>query len=373
MFSSPLFKKILRWVGYSLLSMLTFYFVFNLLMDWDLLKERIETELENSTGYQVKISDISLGLSSIKMNDVLLREENSPEDKKRKIISIDMARVDASIFDLLQKNHNFSLELKVFGGDVHFNYNKEDDNKNFSFELEKLKLSKLPWIQNAISLPIQGRISVEGQIELGKYKWRKANGEINVTFYDTILGDGKTKVSSSFLKPPKGKAGANFFKEGFPLPPLNLGSKFSWTIKIEEGAAEVKDFSTMSEDGEMELVGNIKFREPVKLSNVNMYLKFKFSEKTKEKHDALQVMDLSLQKKGKRTDGYLGMSISGKLTRLRFKPRRRGLIDYGKYKKNGLSRGPSSRPRTPRPPRNRRTRRKNSKNRKPPNRRQPKK
>ncbi|MDA3864025.1 MAG: type II secretion system protein GspN [Deltaproteobacteria bacterium] len=368
MFSTPLFKKILRWVGYSLLSMLTFYFVFNLLMDWDLLKERIETELENSTGYQVKISDISLGLSSIKMNDVLLREDNPPEDKKRKIISIDTVSLDASIFDLLQKKQSFSLKLEVFGGDVYFSYNKEDETQKFNFELEKLKLSKLPWVQSAISLPIQGRISVDGHIELGKYKWRKANGEINVTFYDTIIGDGKTKVSSAFLKPPKGKPGANFFKEGFPLPPLNLGSKFSWTIKIEKGTAEVKDFTTISEDGEMELVGNIKFREPVKLSNVNMYLKFKFSEKTKAKHDALQVMDLSLQKKGKRTDGYLGMSISGKLTRLKFKPRRRGLIDYGKYKKNGLSRGPYRGPSSRIP---RRTRRGNI--RKPPNNPRPKK
>ncbi len=328
MTGNTLKERLIRGAIYSLAGTVTFFVALNFFMNWDLVKNRIAHELERLSGYDVTIGDVSFGFSGITMQDVVMVSRPEKDGEKPSRFKISSLAVRANPFSLMGSDKDVGFSMKTLGGSISGNFSKDGDMKTFKMQLEDISIAKVPFLMSAISLPVKGTISMDGHVSLDRHGWRKSNGEFNVTLRRMVVGDGKTKVKAKFLMPPKNKGQAKFQEDGFPLPPLSLGEKFAWTVSIKNGKAEVKDFVTKSKDGELELVGHIKFRDPVKLSMTEMYIKFKFSDEAKKKHDSLEVFELSLQRRGKRADGYFGMSISGQLSALRFLPRKTGIIDY---------------------------------------------
>ena len=294
MTDNSLRSRLIRWLIYSFVGSITFFITFNLVMDWDLIKQKVAKELEKMSGYDVAVGDVGFGFSSIKISDIVMVSRPMTKGEKPSRFKISSLEIKSNLIKLIKGNKNVEFKMEALGGTTSGSFSKKDGNKKFQLEMENINIKKIPWIASAISLPIKGKISLDGNVELDKYGWRKANGEFNITFRKIIVGDGKTKVKAKFLQPPKNKGQARFQKDGFPLPPLSLGNKFSWTVTIKNGKAEIKDFATQSKDGEAELVGHIKFRDPMKLSMVEMYMKFKFSEESKKNDDTLQVFELSL-------------------------------------------------------------------------------
>ncbi|MBU1240727.1 type II secretion system protein GspN [Myxococcota bacterium] len=328
MTGNSLKERLIRWVIYSVVGAVTFFVSLNLFMNWDLVKEKIVRELERMTGYDVSIADVSFGFSGIEMKEVVMvsRPEKDGEKPSRFVIS--SLAINASPLSLMKSDKDIGFSMNTLGGSISGRFSKDADKKKFKLQMDDIQIAKIPFLKNAISMPVKGKISMDGYVELDRHGWRKSNGEFNFGFHRMVVGDGKTKVKAKFLMPPKNKGQAKFQEDGFPLPPLSLGEKFAWTVTLKNGKAELKDFVTKSKDGEMELVGHIKFRDPIKLSMAEMYIKFKFSDEAKKKHDSLEVFELSLQRRGKRADGSFGMSISGQLAALRFLPRKTGIIDY---------------------------------------------
>jgi type II secretion system protein N len=340
MTGTTLKDKFLRWLLYSIVGSLTFYLTFTIMMDWEIVKARVVLEMEKLSGYDVAVGEVSFGFSSIKIEDIVLVDRVAEEGGRKSRFLVSRMEIKSNPISLMKGEKSIAFDLDTLGGNIAGSFEKTEFGKIVELELENIRINKVPFIASAITLPLKGKISMDGKVELGRHGWRKANGEFNITMKNIIVGNGKTKVKASFLQPPKTKGQAQFQKEGFPLPPLNLGDSFSWTVTIKNGKAEINDFVTSSKDGEAELVGHIKFRDPMRLSMAEMYLKFKFAEEAKKKSDTLEVFELSLVKRGKRQDGYMGLSISGQLGKLRFIPRKSGIIDRKNRNKgkNGKSR-----------------------------------
>ncbi len=318
--------RVLRWFLYSVVGGATFFFSLNFFMDWELVKERVSSQMAKMTGYDVAIGEMRFGLAGITMEDVVLVSPPKKGEKQTRFMVASLS-LKTSILDFIDGKKNVEFEAEALGGRVSGAYRESEQERTFSLDLNNVRISKLPMVRSAVSLPMKGRISMDGHVELGRHGWRKANGEFNITLKRVIVGDGKTTVKATFLMPPKTAGQATFQKDGFPLPPLSLGKQFSWSVEIKNGKAEIKDFVTSSKDGEAELVGTLKFRDPMRLSMADMYMKFKFSKEALERSDALEMLELSLKRRGKRSDGSFGLSVNGQIARLRFRPSRTGLID----------------------------------------------
>jgi len=323
--------------GYSLLGSLAFYVAFSFFMDWDLVKQRVASELGKATGYDVKLAAVDLsGLSGLNISGITLTEKTPKTAQSPTVIRIEELKINASLFSLLGDTRTFSFDARMLGGRIAGNVDVQKKSRKLTLSLENVKVDKIPGISSAITLPLTGRLTATGTLDIPPEGMRLADGDFEISCKTCVMGDGKAKVKAAFVATPNNPASAAWAKEGFTLPPLQLG-KFSGSVEIKKGKASFKDISAKSPDGEAELSGFITFRNPIKTSNTNLYFKFQFSEAVKKVQPNLEGIELSLQAKGKRSDGFFGISMTGPLGAMRFLPAKTGVKDFAKSgpEKNG--------------------------------------
>jgi len=317
-------------MGYSLLGSLAFYTAFSFFMDWELVKSRVASELGKATGYDVKLASVELsGLSGLTISGITLTEKSPKNPEEPSVIRIEALDLKANVFSMMGSNPSFSFDATMLGGKIAGKVDVGKTSRKLKLELENVKVDKIPGIGSAITLPMTGRLSATGSLEMPPEGMRLADGDFQISCKNCIMGDGKAKVKAAFVATPNNPASAAWAKEGFTLPPLSLG-KFSGGVEIKKGKASFKDISAKSVDGEAELSGFITFRTPIKTSTTNLYFKFQFSEEVKKKHPNLEGIELSLQAKGKRSDGFYGLSMTGQLGAMRFLPAKTGVKDFAK-------------------------------------------
>jgi len=317
-------------LGYSLLGSLAFFFAFNFFMDWELVKGRVTAELDRATGYDVKLASVELsGFSGLRLSGITLTEKQPKPSESPSVIRIESLKLSASLFSLLGDTRTFSFDAQMLGGRIAGDVDVKKTSRRLKLAVENVRVDKIPGIGSAITLPMTGRLNATGSLDMPPEGMRLADGDFNISCKSCVVGDGKAKVKAAFVQAPNNPGSAAWAKEGFTLPPLSLG-QFSGGVEIKKGKASFKDIGAKSADGEAELSGFITFRDPVKTSNTNLYFRFKFSDEVKKTHPNLEGIELSLQAKGKRSDGFFGLSMTGLLGSMRFLPAKTGVKDFSR-------------------------------------------
>lgn len=323
--------------GYWLLGSLAFYTAFSFFMDWDLVKQRVAAELGKATGYDVKLSSVELaGLSGLTISGVTLTEKTPKNPQQPTVILIEELEIKANLFSLLGETRSFSFDAQMLGGRIAGDVDVQNTSRKLKLQLENVKVDRIPGIGSAITLPMTGRLSASGTLDMPPEGMRSADGDFQISCKACVMGDGKAKVKIAFAATPNNPASAAWAKEGFTLPSLSLG-KFSGSVEIKKGKASFKEIAAKSTDGEAELSGFITFRTPIKVSTTNLYFRFQFSDEAKKMNPNLEGIELSLQAKGKRSDGFYGLSMTGQLGAMKFLPAKTGVKDFAKTipEKNG--------------------------------------
>jgi type II secretion system protein N len=319
---SNMLSRLKMWFLYSLFGSLIFSLSFWFFMDWELLRIRAQLEMSKASGYDVTIGDIDIGFSGVTLNDLKMVSVSTKEGEKPTRFLIDYFTINSGMWGLIQGEKIIDFKMATLGGTISGKFNFEDTDKKFEIDIKNIRTSKIPWIASAINLPIKGRLFADGKLTYPKQGWRKAIGEFNVKCKKCVLGDGIQKVKFTFIKNKKNPAQEKWAKKGVTLPPVSMG-KFTGTVSIKQGKAVFEEFLALSNDGEAELTGDIRLRDPFKFSKANLYFKFKFSDEIKKTHETLEGIELSLMK-GKRPDGYFGLSISRQIKNLKFLPSKFG-------------------------------------------------
>ncbi len=325
-------RKLLERAGivilFSILGGLAFYFSFSFFMDWDLLKERVKREIDRSSGYQVEIGTVELsGLSGLRIHELVLTDRQPKNPEKPEKIRIQKLDVRAGLFSLFGKKKKVNFEAAMLGGKITGDMALGKNSREVRVDIQSVKVDLIPGMDTAITLPLTGRLTASGNLIMPREGLKGADGDFTIACRYCVMGDGEAKVKAKFIAVPNNPASAAWAKEGFTLPPLELG-RFSGKMEIRKGRATFKEFIAKSDHGEAELSGNITFRDPVKTSNAAMYFKFKFSEEVKKEHPNLEGIEISLQAKGKRSDSFYGIQMTGMLGSMRFIPAKTGVRDF---------------------------------------------
>lgn len=317
-------------LGYSLLGSLAFYLAFNSFMEWDLVRRRVADELGRATGYDVKLSAVSLsGFSGVELTGLVLEEKNPKDPEKPTRIKASSLKLDLGFFGILSGRREVAFDADALGGRIAGRFVEEKKKRRIDLNIESIRVDQIPGMSSAITLPLTGRLDARGYLELPPDGLKSADGKIKLECKKCVMGDGKAKVKASFVATPNNPGSAAWAKEGFTLPPLSLG-KFAGEVEIKKGKATFRDIAADSADGEAELSGYITFRTPMKYSVTNLYFRFKFSDDVKKRHPNLEGIELSLAARGKRADGSFGISMTGQLGSMRFLPSRTGVKDFAR-------------------------------------------
>jgi type II secretion system protein N len=239
-----------------------------------------------------------------------IRVSTRPTTGKPTRFIVDSARVTVSPFSLLGSSRSLHVSMDAFGGRIDLDQNGYPGGKRGPFHQEvrvrDLNLKEVPGIREAINLPVTGTLRGELELHTTTGRLADANGSLSFACESCVIGDGKTPLKVE---------GNPFLAGGLTLPRVRLGD-MGGHVKIEKGTAKLQGVEARSPDGEVALEGEIALRDPVALSTVNAYLRFKLSEPFLKTAENVRTILQMAAAAGKRPDGWYGMRLGGSLARM---------------------------------------------------------
>lgn len=242
----------------------------------------------------------------VKLEDV--RVANRPTDgTKPGHFVIDSARITTKPWKNLMGGLAYGIKAEAFGGDLVLAVEADKEKGEGSASINEINLAELPGIKESIGLPLAGTISAQIEMLLPKLHAVEADGRIEISCSDCSVGDGKAK-----LKVPSNP----LLAEGLTMPKLRFGD-LEGTIVFTKGNGQIEGLHSKSPDIELDIDGTVRLADPVEMSQVDLYIKFKLSDKLVKSNDKFQLLLQFAEMQGKRSDGFFGFRMQGSPRRLR--------------------------------------------------------
>ncbi|MEP7121769.1 MAG: type II secretion system protein GspN [Byssovorax sp.] len=235
---------------------------------------------------------------------------------KETVIVVDEGHVRVRIFPLLIGRVRVDFWASTMGGEIRGVVPVGGSGGDVELELTKVELGKIEPLTQALGLPLKG--TATGKLALSSVdgKFSKADGSLNLTIEDILVGDGKTKIQGII-----------------ELPAARVGT-LTLTAEAKEGVLKVTKLAAQGADVELIGDGRITTKEPWNESQADLYLRFKFTDAYRMKSDTTKTllgdptsplpglieMQVPKMKKAKRADGFFGWHMHGALKNPKFDP-----------------------------------------------------
>jgi hypothetical protein len=150
-------------------------------------------------------------------------------------------------------------------------------------------------------MPFAGHLALDAELASDTGKNADLHGQASFTCSSCVAGDGKTpfKVASN-----------PFLAGGLTLPKLRLGDLVGH-VAVDKGTAKLEGVEAKSPDGELTLEGEVVLRDPLNLSSLNLYLRFKLNPPFLKAAPTIEPVLQMAGSAGKRPDGFFGLRIFG--------------------------------------------------------------
>lgn len=268
--------------------------------------EFIEATMSNM-GYDVEVGATrSVFGIGVKLQDVRVATRPTDGSKPSHFV-IDNARITTSPLKNLMGGLAYNIKAEVFGGDIAIDIEADEKQGEGTVAVNEVNLADLPGVKESIGLPLAGTVSSEVQLLLPKLRAAQADGRLEITCSECSVGDGKAKLRV---------ASNPMLSEGLTMPKLRLGD-LKGTIVFEKGNGQIESLRSKSPDIELDIDGTIRLADPVDLSQLDLYVKFKLSDKLVKSSDKFELLLQFAETQGKRSDGFFGFRLQGSPRRLR--------------------------------------------------------
>ena len=300
-------RRLAKWVGYPLFGFFVFLTTLFATLPRERIKERIESLAATATGAEVTIGDLGLTLFTgpgVTLTNVIVKTRApTPSDKPARWV-IDDATVHAGILDAVRGRADLSFDAHFAGGSLEGQLRANPDETMVKVDLAEILLQRLPGIAQALTLPVEGSLTVKGDVTAPMPHPAQALGRVDLSCDKCVIGDGKAKISVQ---------GDPMLSQGITFPRLQLGT-VKGAIVVEKGRATFKDVRAHSADVDLELDGYIELRDDLRASQLHLYLRFRPSPELVKREPTMDLLQNMLGTLARRSDGYIGFSITGALS-----------------------------------------------------------
>jgi type II secretion system protein N len=221
------------------------------------------------------------------------------------------------ILPLLIGRVRLDFWANAFGGEIKGTVPVGDSKGDVDVVLDKVELSKIEPVAQAIGVPIRGTVTGKVALSPGDGgKFSKANGSVELTIEGASVSDGKTKLAGLI-----------------ELPQAKLGT-ITFTGEAKDGLLKVSKLAANGPDLELAGDGKVTLKESPGDSIADLFVRFKFTDAYRGKNATTKsllgepgsttpgIIDMQVpqMKKAKRPDGFFGWHIYGPLKKLKFDP-----------------------------------------------------
>jgi type II secretion system protein N len=310
----PRLRQALRYAGYPAFALAVALSTLFATLPRDRIKDKLESTLSadpmsgtpGALGMEVSIGDLGLTLftgAGLSGKNIVLRSRPVRTGEKPARYVIDDATVHVGLFGLLFNRPSYSFKAHLLSGTVRGALGLSPAEQDIDIDADGLVLTNLPALQDALGLPVQGTLS--GKIDAVAPKSLAANlsGTVELAIDELVIGDGKAKLSVP---------GDPFLSQGVTFPKLRLG-RLAGKVVMDKGHARLENIAAHSPDVDITLDGYIELRDPLSMSQLHGYLKFRPSEALLKREPTVALVTGAIAANAKRADGYYGFQLSGPL------------------------------------------------------------
>lgn len=271
-------RRVLKWVGYAALAVVTFVFALQLTFPYERVRDRIVEAL--SSKYDVTIAGVERGLlpGRVYFSNVTLRTRAEKPDDVVNTLFVQRLQVDLGLFALIGQTASVDLDATVGAGHLAGNISLSKSGTSVNLVGSNLPSQSLP-MREVIGLPMSGLLQLSISLDLPTEKskagrtvqsWSKAAGAIQFSCASCVFGDGKTKIKPK-LKNSRSQA---FAGDGIEFGKVNVTTLLA-RVEIGDGKLALKKFEMKSPDGEVHVTYEMGLVDSFADSTVTGCLRFK--------------------------------------------------------------------------------------------------
>jgi len=304
--SPELKQKLKRAAIFGGAGLVAYAFSLMVFFPYDRAKEMAQA-MAAAQGWDMTIADVgptwNLGL---RFSGIRMASRNEKPGAKVVRFTIEEARVALGLATFFGSGSDLKVSLDAFGGRIDFATTQAGSKSKpgpfrLALKIENVNLEDVPGIRESINMPFAGHLALDADLASDTGKNADLHGQASFTCASCVAGDGKTpfKVASN-----------PFLAGGLTLPKLRLGDLVGH-VAVDKGTAKLEGVEAKSPDGELTLEGEVVLRDPLNLSSLNLYLRFKLNPPFLKAAPTIEPVLQMAGSAGKRSDGFFGLRIFG--------------------------------------------------------------
>ena len=295
----PVLNKLLLPVA----GVLAFGLFLLLTFPYDALARRLEVEAERN-GAEMSIGSLGpAGFGGVRAKDVKLHFSPAPGGEALPDLHFERMEVSPDLFALLLRRTSFGFALAGYGGTARGHVALSNDPKQPGLSSLRLDARDI----DLQMLPLKDLAGVE------------ASGKLQIKADLASLAPAETSAGAVTLS-LEGASVTGGTVQGFPLPKTALG-RVDGNIVVEKGIARLERTQARGGDIDADADGNVSLRPLLTLSQADLHLRFRPSEKWLN-DNAMIKGAMGLIQNARQGDGSFVYSFSGPLARMTPRPGR---------------------------------------------------
>ena len=267
----------------------------------DKLKERLKEQVKSKSKDEAKTEAAADDKGKEKP------EEGDAEEEKREGTYVDSVAIRPAILSFLTGSKGVIFVVDIYGGDIDgkVTFGKKT---TIDIDIDDIDVREISFLENLIGLPFIGEVN--GKVDL-EYTGKTASdmeGTVELEIDELRIGDKDSKLDLS-------KAGGGIIKGAIKFEPVEVGD-LVLEMEGEEGRLKITKMEAASKHIEIMGGGDVRIAQPIGLSSMNLYVKFKFLDEYVQSSAMTKSVFSTLDRitkfrQAKRTDGFWGFAIRG--------------------------------------------------------------
>jgi type II secretion system protein N len=270
---------------------------------YDVLARRIEIEAQRA-GAEVTLGSVGPGgLAAVRARDVRVRISPAVGATAWPELRFDRAVVSPDMFAMLLRRTSFGFSVQGYGGSARGHVALSSDPRlpgvsSFRVDASDVDLAAFP-LREMAGLSASGKLRVKADLP-ALLPVEVARGTLSLGLEEAAVTGGAVM--------------------GFSLPRTTLG-RVEGSVNVDKGIARVDKTDARGGDVEADLDGSINLRPLLSLSQADLHLRFRPSDRWLNENAAIKGM-IGLIQNARQGDGSYAFTFSGPLSRLQPHPGR---------------------------------------------------
>lgn len=253
----------LKIAGFVVLGLIAFVFSLQLTFDYQRVADKYLVE-GLASKYYVTLGKVERGImpGKFSISKVVLESRTTKPDEVPQRIELKNVEADVGVLGLIGGNLDVDFAASIGKGTLTGTVKMAFNGSSFSFSATGSKINgdAIPQLQEAIGLPLLGKVDVSASLDVPGNDWRKAHGSFQVGCpKGCTLGDDKTK----FKRPIKNERQAAMMGDGIEFGHIDVDRMLA-KLELKNQKLEITKWEWDSKEADLRFELEMKMGKKLK-------------------------------------------------------------------------------------------------------------